>query len=165
MFVGNRTDGSSACGIGDQRGPGNNCPHPHPHPGVLIEDIADPANPHVVGDIGPPLEGNPGITSRELRGWPRAELLTVMNFRYSSVIHAALPGLQRAGAALWVGTWVSRGYLAGSHIGTIYHYITQYSTYVLIALAVLLEDYMAWRRTAPQAPCQAGPRAGQRPAA
>ena len=51
---------SWACGLGDQRGPGNNCPHPHPHPGVLIEDIADPANPHVVGEIGPPLEGNPG---------------------------------------------------------------------------------------------------------
>jgi len=28
------------------------------------------------------------------------------------------------GAALWVGTWVTLGYLAGSHIGTIYHYIT-----------------------------------------
>ena len=49
------------------------------------------------------------------------------------------------GAALWMGTWVSLGYLAGSHIGTIYHYITQYSTYVLIALAVLLAGYIAWR--------------------
>src|SRR5215470_16076539 len=49
------------------------------------------------------------------------------------------------GAALWVGTWVSVGYLAGSHIGTIYHYITQYSTYLLIALAVLLAGYIAWR--------------------
>ena len=27
------------------------------------------------------------------------------------------------GAALWVGTWVSLGYFAGNHIGTIYHYI------------------------------------------
>lgn len=42
------------------------------------------------------------------------------------------------GAALWVGTWVSLGYLAGNHIDTIYHYITQYSLYALIALAVLL---------------------------
>ena len=42
------------------------------------------------------------------------------------------------GAALWVGTWVSLGYLAGNHISTIYHYITQYSLYALIALAVLL---------------------------
>jgi membrane protein DedA with SNARE-associated domain len=49
------------------------------------------------------------------------------------------------GAALWVGTWVSLGYLAGSHIGTIYHYITQYSTYLLIALVVLLAGFIAWR--------------------
>jgi membrane protein DedA with SNARE-associated domain len=49
------------------------------------------------------------------------------------------------GAALWVGTWVSLGYLAGSHIGTIYHYIGEYSFYVLIVLAVLLAGYIAWR--------------------
>ena len=49
------------------------------------------------------------------------------------------------GAALWVGTWVSLGYLAGSHIHTIYHRITKYSSYVLIALAVLLAAYIAWR--------------------
>ena len=49
------------------------------------------------------------------------------------------------GAAWWVGTWVTLGYLAGSHIGTIYHYITQYSSYVLIALAVLLAAYIARR--------------------
>ena len=42
------------------------------------------------------------------------------------------------GAALWVGTWVSLGYLAGNHINTIYHYITEYSLYVLIAVVVLL---------------------------
>ena len=49
------------------------------------------------------------------------------------------------GAALWVGTWVSLGYLAGDHISTIYHYITLYSYYLLIALAVLLVGYIAWR--------------------
>ena len=49
------------------------------------------------------------------------------------------------GAALWVGTWISLGYLAGDHITTIYHYITLYSYYVLIALAVLLVGYVAWR--------------------
>ena len=49
------------------------------------------------------------------------------------------------GAALWVGTWVSLGYLAGDHITTIYHYINLYSYYVLIALAVLLVGYIAWR--------------------
>jgi membrane protein DedA with SNARE-associated domain len=49
------------------------------------------------------------------------------------------------GAALWIGTWVSLGYFAGNHITTIYHYITLYSYYVLIALAILLVGYIAWR--------------------
>src|SRR6266566_2073768 len=49
------------------------------------------------------------------------------------------------GAALWVGTWVSLGYLAGNHIGTIYHYLTLYSYYALIALAVLIVGYIVWR--------------------
>jgi membrane protein DedA with SNARE-associated domain len=47
------------------------------------------------------------------------------------------------GAALWVGTWVSLGYLAGSHIDTIYNDITRYSYYVLIALAVVLAAFIA----------------------
>jgi membrane protein DedA with SNARE-associated domain len=49
------------------------------------------------------------------------------------------------GAALWVGTWLTLGYLAGNHITTIYHYITVYSYYLLIALTVLLVSYIAWR--------------------
>jgi membrane protein DedA with SNARE-associated domain len=49
------------------------------------------------------------------------------------------------GAALWVGTWVSVGYLAGQHITPIYNYITRYSLYVLIALAVALVAYIAMR--------------------
>ena len=49
------------------------------------------------------------------------------------------------GAALWVGTWVSLGYLAGDHITTIYDYITLYSYYLLIALVVLLIGYIVWR--------------------
>jgi membrane protein DedA with SNARE-associated domain len=49
------------------------------------------------------------------------------------------------GAALWVGTWVSLGYLAGDHITTIYHYINLYSYYVLIAVAVIVLAYVAWR--------------------
>ena len=40
------------------------------------------------------------------------------------------------GAALWVTVWVSIGYLAGSHITVIYHTITRYGLYLLIALAV-----------------------------
>jgi membrane protein DedA with SNARE-associated domain len=42
------------------------------------------------------------------------------------------------GAALWVGTWVSLGYLAGNHINTIYHYITSYSYYALFAAAAVV---------------------------
>src|SRR6516165_4316691 len=48
------------------------------------------------------------------------------------------------GAALWVGTWVSLGYVAGNHINTIYHYITQYSYYVLIAAVVLAATFIVW---------------------
>jgi membrane protein DedA with SNARE-associated domain len=44
-----------------------------------------------------------------------------------------------------VGTWVSLGYLAGNHIGTIYGYISRYSYYVLIAAVVLLAGYITWR--------------------
>ena len=54
-------------------------------------------------------------------------------------------GFNALGAALWVGTWVSLGYLAGDHITTIYHDITLYSYYVLIALAMLVLGYVAWR--------------------
>jgi membrane protein DedA with SNARE-associated domain len=49
------------------------------------------------------------------------------------------------GAALWVGTWVTIGYVAGNHIGTIYHYITNYSLYALIAVVVLLAAYIIMR--------------------
>jgi len=53
------------------------------------------------------------------------------------------------GAALWVGLWVSLGYLAGNHITTIYTQITRYSLYVLIALAVVVVAFIGrllWRR-------------------
>ena len=55
------------------------------------------------------------------------------------------PVFNALGAALCVGTWVSLGYFAGNYIGTIYHYITPYSAYALIAPAVLLAGYIAWR--------------------
>jgi membrane protein DedA with SNARE-associated domain len=49
------------------------------------------------------------------------------------------------GAALWVGTWVSIGYFAGQHISTIYGYITRYSYYALIVVAVLLAGWLIVR--------------------
>lgn len=86
-----------------------------------------------------------------------AWIITVARFievlRQANGIVAGITGMRwlrflafnALGAALWVGTWVSLGYLAGSHIDTIYHDITGYSFYVLIALAVLLAGYIAWR--------------------
>jgi hypothetical protein len=70
-YVGSRTDGSSG----------------HPHPGVLIVDIANPTRPRVVGEIGSPLEGKTGLSSRELRVWPEAHLLIVMNIGCSASLH------------------------------------------------------------------------------
>jgi membrane protein DedA with SNARE-associated domain len=86
-----------------------------------------------------------------------AGIITVARFiealRQANGIVAGIAGMRwlrflvfnALGAALWVGTWVSLGYLAGSHIGTIYNYITEYSLYLLIALVVLLAGYIAWR--------------------
>src|SRR6266498_1116187 len=90
VYVGNRTDGSDVCGVGDPRAGVTPCPHPHP--GILIVDVADPAHPSVVGEIGPPYAGQVGITTRELRVWPQQKLLAVMTFRCSSQIHACPPG-------------------------------------------------------------------------
>jgi hypothetical protein len=97
IYIGNRTDGSSRCGLGDPRRTDPNfgldsCPHVHP--GILILSIKDPGHPTVVGEIPAPLNaaGQPrGETSRELRVWPEGKLLITMNFRCSSVIHACVP--------------------------------------------------------------------------
>jgi hypothetical protein len=91
LYVGNRTDGSMRCGVGDPRRKNGLDTCPHPHPGILIVDIDNPSNPTVVGSIPPPLntKGVPvGITSRELRVWPEKKLLMIMNFRCSSLLHA-----------------------------------------------------------------------------
>jgi hypothetical protein len=96
IYIGNRTDGSSRCGIGDPRRTDvnfglNSCPHPHP--GILILNIQNPAMPTIVGEIPAPLNTSnlpKGITSRELRVWPNKKLLITMNFRCSSLIHACV---------------------------------------------------------------------------
>jgi hypothetical protein len=93
VYVGNRTDGSSRCGVNDPRFAADPDSCPHPHPGILVLDTKHPAHPKVVGEFG--LEfvtgANQGQTSRELRVWPRQKLLMVMYFRCSSVIHACPP--------------------------------------------------------------------------
>jgi len=86
-------------------------------------------------------------------GWIIVVARFIEGLRQANGIIAGIAGMRwwrflifnALGAALWVGTWVSVGYLAGSHIDTIYHYITSYSVYALIAVAVLLAGYIAWR--------------------
>ncbi len=91
LYVGNRTDGSSRCGIGDPRRTTtglNSCPHPNP--GVLVLDIKNPAAPTFLNEFGNEFTTGTfaGQTSRELRVWPEQKLLMVMYFRCSSIIHA-----------------------------------------------------------------------------
>jgi membrane protein DedA with SNARE-associated domain len=50
------------------------------------------------------------------------------------------------GACAWVATWLTLGYVAGDHIGTIYADINRYLLYVLIGLVVLFAGYIVWRR-------------------
>lgn len=121
-----------------------------------------------------------GITEKRLDkaetffGHHGAWIITVARFievlRQANGIIAGIAGMRwlrflafnALGAALWVGTWVSLGYFAGSHISTIYHYITEYSLYVLIALAVLLAGYIAWHLLRRRRSHHAGSLAGAR---
>jgi hypothetical protein len=91
LYVGNRTDGSDECvpPAGEPDPTVTGCPHIHP--GVLSVDIKNPADPRVVGEIGPPLEGKRRVTSRELRVWPQRRLLIVQNMRCSNFYHACPP--------------------------------------------------------------------------
>jgi hypothetical protein len=73
-YVGNRTDGT------------------HLNPGVLVVDVSDPSSPQVVNEVGPPLEGNPGESSRELRIWPQQNLLMVLNHGCSELLHRCAGG-------------------------------------------------------------------------
>jgi hypothetical protein len=75
-YVGSRTDGQPQ----------------HKNPGILVVDVSDPAATEVVHEIGPPDAGLIGETSRELRIWPQQELLVVLNFGCSSIIHACAAG-------------------------------------------------------------------------
>ena len=52
------------------------------------------------------------------------------------------------GAALWVAVWTSIGYLAGSHIDTIYNTATRYQTYFAVAVGLVILALIAravWR--------------------
>ena len=60
--------------------------------GVAILDIADPANPTVVGELGAPDEALAGISSRELRAVADLNLLVVLNLRCSPDLHGCAMG-------------------------------------------------------------------------
>ncbi|MFB7497152.1 DedA family protein [Streptomyces sp. NPDC056161] len=78
------------------------------------------------------------------------KVITVARFieglRQANGIIAGLSGMpwrrfllfNTLGAVLWVGTWVTLGYLAGNHIDTLYPTIQRYELFVLAALAVVL---------------------------
>jgi len=77
MFVGNRTDGT----------PG------HTHPGTLILDIANPANPTVVGELPYPTLATMGYSSREMRVWTQQKVLMIMYIPCDATIHrCTIPG-------------------------------------------------------------------------
>ncbi len=63
-YIGSRTDGKNMNE--------NNA-------GVFIVDISDPTNPHIVNQMGPPLEGVTRESSRELRVWAEQEILIVLH--------------------------------------------------------------------------------------
>lgn len=85
------------------------------------------------------------------------KVVTVARFieglRQANGIIAGISGMHWAkflafnalGAALWVAVWTGVGYLSGSHINTIYHTATRYSTYLAIAVGVLVLAYIAHR--------------------
>ncbi len=53
------------------------------------------------------------------------------------------------GAFLWVGVWITVGYVAGSHIDAVYTTISRYLIYVVIAILVLTAAQIGrhlWRR-------------------
>ena len=68
-YVGSRTDGT------------------HANAGVMVVDVRNPAAPEIVKEIGPPDEGMPTQSSRELRILPDQKLLLVLNHQCSELIH------------------------------------------------------------------------------
>jgi membrane protein DedA with SNARE-associated domain len=53
------------------------------------------------------------------------------------------------GASLWVGTWVTAGYIAGNNIGPLYKTATRYQWYAVAVIVLLLVGFIAhffWKR-------------------
>ncbi len=49
------------------------------------------------------------------------------------------------GAAIWVAVWTCVGYFSGNHLTSIYNGFSKGGIYALIAAALLLAAYIAWR--------------------
>jgi membrane protein DedA with SNARE-associated domain len=75
----------------------------------------------------------------------------IEGLRQANGIIAGISGLHWAkfivfnmiGAALWVAVWVSIGYFSGSHVDSIYNTAAQYSTYLAIAVGLLVLVWIA----------------------
>jgi membrane protein DedA with SNARE-associated domain len=83
-------------------------------------------------------------------GWIIIVARFIEGLRQANGIIAGISGIHWAkfllfnaiGAALWVGVWTTLGYLSGSNINAIYNTATQFSTYLAIAVAVLVLVYI-----------------------
>ena len=72
IYVGSRSDGT------------------HLHSGVQVVDVGDPSHPTILGEIALPTTLSVGYTSRELRVWPQQNMLVVIYFGCSALIHACV---------------------------------------------------------------------------
>jgi membrane protein DedA with SNARE-associated domain len=86
-------------------------------------------------------------------GWIIIVARFIEGLRQANGIIAGVSGIHWArflvfnaiGAALWVAVWTSVGYFSGSHIDSIYHDASHYSTYIAVAFAVLFAAYVGQR--------------------
>ena len=58
---------------------------------IVIVDVANPAAPAVVGEIGMPAQALPGMSARELRAVDDLDLLVVLNLQCSPDLHGCGP--------------------------------------------------------------------------
>jgi membrane protein DedA with SNARE-associated domain len=67
------------------------------------------------------------------------------------------------GAALWVGAWVSIGYVAGDRIDALYARFHEYEVYIGIAFGVLIATYIGYKVYQHVRKKRAGQRRGDQP--
>jgi membrane protein DedA with SNARE-associated domain len=98
----------------------------------------------LIEDFGVPVPGETVlILAAVYAGAGRLDVVLVGLLGFIGAVLAKFLVFNAIGAALWVAVWTSVGYFSGSHIDTIYHDATRYSTYLAIALGVLLLVFIA----------------------